>query len=96
MASRLRLLRPQGHAQSGPKVAAQPAAGLGELARSIGTGRVARSIDTRGEHRAVEIYGNARENAVIIVTRPSGIVRRPAWADWVAEKHAGAPEEIEP
>ena len=73
----------------------QPVTGLGELARSIGTGCVPRSIDARGERRVVEIYGNARENAVIIVTRPSGIVRRPAWADWVAEKHGGAPEDTE-
>ena len=77
------------------KVASQPAPGLGELARSIGTGRVSRSIDALGERRVVEIYGDARETAVVVVTRPSGTVRRPAWAEWVAEEHAGAPDGIE-
>ena len=54
-----------------------------------------RSIDARGERRAVEIYGDARENAAVVVTRPSGTVRRPAWAEWVAEEHAGAPDGAE-
>jgi hypothetical protein len=75
--------------------ASHPAPRLGELARSIGTGRVPRSIDALGERRVVEIYGDARETAVVVATRPSGIVRRPAWAEWVAEEHAGAPDGIE-
>ena len=54
-----------------------------------------RSIDVLGERRVVEIYGDVRENAVVVVTRPSGTVRRPAWAEWVAEEHAGAPDGAE-
>ena len=95
MPSRLRLIRPQGHPQPPPKVASQPAQGLADLAHSIGTGRVPRSLDALGERRVVEIYGDARENAVAVVTRPSGTVRRPAWAEWVAEEHAGAPDGAE-
>jgi hypothetical protein len=48
-----------------------------------------------GERRVVEVYGDARENAVIVVTRPSVTVRRPAWAEWIAEEHAGAPDGVE-
>jgi hypothetical protein len=53
-------------------------------------------VDALGERRAAETYGDAREKkAVIVVGRRSGTVRRPAWAEWVAEEHAGAPDGAE-
>lgn len=61
----------------------------------MGTGHVSRSIATRGEKRAIEIYGDACEHAVVIVSRPSGIVSRPKWADLIAKEHAGATEPSE-
>ena len=95
MAPKLRLIPPQDRARPAPKVASQPAPGLTELARVIGTGLVSRSTDELGERRVAEVYDEARVNAPVVVTRPSGVVRRPAWAEWVAEEHAGTPDGFE-
>src|SRR5262245_27100648 len=94
MGSRIRLLLPQGYEHASSQGAAR-GHGLRELARSVGTGHVPRSVNTFGEKRVVEIYGDVREKAVVIVTRPSGIMRRPPWADWVTEERVGTADEAE-
>src|SRR5687768_1729278 len=95
MPSRLHLIRPPSPLPPQSKVASHPAPGLGELARSIGTGEVPQPVEAIGERRVAKIYRDAREEKPVVMTRRSGTVRRPAWAEWVAEEHAGAPDGAE-